>query len=406
MRPRWPRVLAALIASGFLRCGQGSNGPSPSPTPSGGVPGPFTGLSTELSATLDQFGRFLDTVPARRSGVIFGGEIAPANSHRGQGLLTDGAYEGCLLYIDRLRALGVGGASVLMAYPILNDGYPRSSEYWSFYQRLAGDIKARGLRLHVKVGPIFNNRNFSSVPVDYSNVTVDDYLRDRKRIAQRIAREIRPDYLSIGNEPTSEAQIFHFEITPDRYLQYVNQTLAGMNRSVTLVGAGSGTWDATDYVARFARETSLDYIDLHIYPLASISGDYLRRAADMADLASASSKRVIIGEAWLYKASRAELTATPTAPAIFARDVFSFWSVLDTKFLQDVARLASVKQIEYVSPFWTKYFFAYVPYSDQTAAAPAAQLASMADQEMIKQLTAGGYSPTGEAYRDIISQYR
>jgi hypothetical protein len=393
-----PIVLFAFLC---LRCDRG-----PVPDSPGEVPSRFASLSAELTGTLDQFARLLDTLPARRTGVIFGGEVLPANSHRGEDLLSDGAYQGCLLYVDRLKALGAGGVTVAMDYPLLNADYPRSAEYWSFYRRLAGDIKARGLRLNVKVGPIFTDRNFSNVRVDYSNLTLDEYFRDRGRIAQRIALEIRPDYLSIGNEPSTEAEILHLEITPDRFVRYVNETLAGMNRSVTLVGAGAGTWDSTDYVQRFARQTSLDYIDLHIYPLGSLGGDYLRRAAEMADIAAAGGKRVIIGEAWLYKAGRLELTIAPTAPVIFARDVYSFWAPLDARFLQEIGRLASLKRIEYVSPFWTKYLFAYLPFDDRTSAATAAQLFSMSDQEAVKQLTAGGYSVTGEAYRDVISRYQ
>lgn len=398
---RWLGVPIGLFAFLCLRCDRG-----PVPDVPGEVPSRFTSLSAELSETLDQFDRYLDALPSRRTGVIFGGEVLPANTHRGEDLLSEASYDGCVLYIDRLRALGVGGVSVMMAYPVLNDGFPRSAEYWAFYRRLAGDVKARGLRLHVKVGPIFNSRNFSNVRVDYTNLTVDDYLRDRARIAQRVAQEIRPDYLSIGNEPSSEGEILNLDITPDRFVRYVNETLAGMNRSVTLVGAGAGTWDSTEYVERFARDTSLDYIDLHVYPLLSLRGDYLRRAAEMADIAAAGGKRVIIGEAWLYKAGRLELTLAPTNPAIFARDVYSFWAPLDIKFLQDMGKLASLKRIEYVSPFWTKYLFAYLPFDDRTSAATVAQLSSMSDQEVVRQLTAGGYSVTGEAYREVISRYR
>jgi hypothetical protein len=370
------------------------------------VPSAFAALHADLSATLDDFERHLDALPQRRTPVVFGGEVLPANSHRGDELLSEATYQGAVLYVDRLRALGAGGVTVAMDYPILTDGFPRSEEYWAFYRRLAGDVRSRGLRLHVKVGPLFPDREFSRVPVDYSGLTPDAYFRDRRRIARRIAAEVRPDYLSMANEPAAEAQILGFAITPERYLRFVNDTLAGMDRSVALVGAGSGNWDSPEYVQRFARETSLDFIDIHVYPLAASGADYLRRAAEMADMATAAGKRVIIGEAWLYKAGRAELTGNPTAPGIFARDVFSFWAPLDSRFLQDLGRLASLKQIEYVSPFWTKYLFGYVEYDDRTASATPAQLTALVDQEVVRQLTAGGSSPTGEAYRDVAGRYR
>jgi hypothetical protein len=372
----------------------------------GDVPARFAALHDDLAATLEQFERYLGTLPARRTPVVFGGEVLPANSHRGDELLSEAGYQGAVLYVDRLRALGAGGVSVAMNYPILNDSFPRSADYWAFYRRLAGDVRSRGLRLHVKVGPLFPDRDFSRVPVDYSGVTADAYFRDRRRIAQRIAREVRPDYLSMANEPAAEAQIMGFPITPERYLRYVTDTLAGMDRSAALVGAGSGNWDSTEYVERFARETSLDFIDIHVYPLATTGADYLRRAADMADIATAAGKRVIIGEAWLYKAGRAELTGNPTAPGIFARDVFGFWAPLDSRFLEDLGRLASLKQIEYVSPFWTKYLFAYVDFDDRTASATPAQLTALVDQEVVRRLTGGGASATGEAYQEVAGRYR
>jgi hypothetical protein len=394
-------AVIVLVASALLGVCRQADSPGDEDVPSA-----FAALHADLSATLDQFEQHLGTLPQRRTPVIFGGEVLPANSHRGEELLTEPTYQGALLYIDRLRALGAGGVTVAMDYPILNQGFPRSEDYWAFYRRLAGDVRARGLRLHVKVGPLFPDREFSRVPVDYSGVTADAYFRDRRRIAQRIAAEVRPDYLSMANEPAAEAQILGFPITPERYLRFVNDTLAGMNRSVTLVGAGSGNWDSPEYVQRFARETSLDFIDIHVYPLAATGADYLRRAADLADIASAAGKRVIIGEAWLYKAGRAELSGNPTAPGIFARDVFSFWAPLDARFLDALGRLATLKQIEYVSPFWTKYLFGYVEYDDRTASATSAQLTALVDQEVVRRLTSGGVSPSGEAYQEVANRYR
>jgi len=379
--------------------------PRKPPAPDG-IPQRYVALYRELEDKLNQFAAYVMTLPGRRAGVTFGGEILPANSHRGEGLLAGDAYAGVLLYVDRLSALGARAVSVHMGYPLLTDTFPRSAEYWAFYRRLAGDIRNRGLKLHVKTGPIFNDREFSSVPTDYSNLTVDGYFRDQGRIVQRIAAEIRPDYLSIGNEPSSEMQVLRFAITPDRYAQFVRDTLASMNRSGIMVGAGSGNWDSVEYIQRFVRETSLDFIDLHIYPLAGGGIDFLRRAVEMADIAFVGGKRIIIGECWLYKAGAAELVGNPTLADLFARDVFGFWAPLDIRFLQVIAEMASLEQIEYVSPFWTKYLFAYIDFDNTTANATPLRLTRLADEATVRQLLAGAASPTGSAYRQITAQYR
>jgi hypothetical protein len=132
--------------------------------------------------------------------------------------------------------------------------------------------------------------------------------------------------------------ILKFNISSDRYTRFVNNTLQGMRRGDTLVGAGSGNWDSIDYIRKFAHDTALDYIDVHIYPLAGPGNNFLRRAVEMAEVARAARKRVIVGEAWLYKAAPRELRGNPSAASIFARDVYSFWGPLDIDFLKLLRR--------------------------------------------------------------------
>jgi hypothetical protein len=368
----------------------------------GRVPRSFRQAYEELQAELEAFERYLRSRPARRRDVVFGGEVLPANSHRGEDLLNERAHRGSVLFIERLKALGAGGVSIQGAYPLLSEDYPRSNEYWAFYRRLAQAVRERGLKLHVKSGPLFTEKEFTKVRTDYSKLTPDRYFGARAQIAQRIAEEISPDYLTIANEPSSEMHILKFAITSQRYTRFVNDTLKAMRRSRTLVGAGSGNWDAPDYIRAFANETSLDYIDIHIYPVANPYQNYLQRAVEMATVARAARKRVIIGEAWLYKASRGELRGNPTAASVFGRDVYGFWAPLDVKFLEILQRLGQTEQIEYISPFWTKYLFAYVDFEQAPAFANPRQLLALGDQAAVKPLIAGNASESGEAYRRIV----
>jgi hypothetical protein len=292
-----------------------------------------------------------------------------------------------------------------MAYPILNDDYPRSKEYWAFYTKLASEIRRRGMKLHVKSGPMFTEREFTTATIDYSKVTTESYLRDRQRIDERIAAEIRPDYLSIANEPAGEEQVLKVKLTSDRYAKYVRDTLRSINTRGVLVGAGSGNWDSPEYIKQFVR-TDVDFIDLHVYPLASSRDDFMRRALEFADMAREAGKRVIIGETWLYKASPKELNSNPTAASVFARDVYSFWAPLDSRFLELLAKMARTHQIEYVSPFWTKYLFSYVEFGSQGWFAGPKQLTSLADKNTVKELVAGRVSETGQAYSRIARDAR
>jgi hypothetical protein len=365
------------------------------------VPRRFQGLYGELAKLLADFDASLRRQPVRRREVVFGGEVLAANAHRGEDLLTEQGFRGSLVYVDSLKALGAGGVTLQAAYPLLADDYPRSAEYWAFYQRLARAIKERGLKLHIKNGPLFTEKEFTKFTPDYSKLTPERYFDARTRIAQRAAGELAPDWLTIGNEPSSEMHILKFKISAERYTRFVNDTLRGMKRSGTLVGAGSGNWDSLDYIRNFANDTALDYIDLHIYPLASPRDNFLQRAVEMAGIARAARKRVVVGEAWLYKAAPRELGANPTAASIFARDVYSFWAPLDTRFLELLQRFGQTQQAEYISPFWTKYLFSYVDFDAAPAHASAQQLLQLGDQAAVKQIVAGKVSESGEAYRRI-----
>jgi hypothetical protein len=371
------------------------------------VPAKFQRLYDELAAVLDRFESSLRST-RRGRGVTLGGEVLPANAHRGEGLFKDPtALKGSLLFIDRLKDLGAGGVSLSLSYPMLTDRDPNAERYWSFYEALAREIRQRGLKLHVKTGPIFPAKEFTELKVDYSKLDAPTYFRERARMSRDIAARLRPDYLSIANEPTSEMHILKIKFSADDYTRYVADTLRGMKRSGVLVGAGAGNWDSTDYVERFARQTDVDYIDIHVYPLASSREDYLQRAVEMARIARRAGKRVVVGEAWLYKASPRGLNRNPTAASVFANDVYSFWAPLDSQFLEALAKMAQAEGIEYVSPFWTKYFFGYLEFGKTGLlfGTPKA-LSRRVDQHMVGELVAGRTTATAEAYRRLAREYR
>src|SRR6185503_3259574 len=193
-------------------------------------------------------------------------------------------------------------------YPLLDPSFPRAEEYWAYDVRLAGEVRRRGLKLLAKNGPVFTEPEISPVAPDYSRLKWEEYFAARARLARRVATDVAPDYLSIGNEPSTEMIVLRKSgLTEDRFVRYVQDALRGMPRGRTLVGAGAGTWDRPTFVARLARETSLDYVDLHVYPMAGPAADYIARASELAQLARQQKKRVIVGETWLYKAATREM---------------------------------------------------------------------------------------------------
>lgn len=221
-------------------------------------------------------------------------------------------------------------------------------------------------------------------------------------MAQVMISEIRPDYLTLANEPSTEAHVVGFAISVQQYTQFINETLRELGRPNTLIGAGSGTWDDIVYVRSFAQNTGLDFIDLHIYPPGSRSRDYLQAAVEMAELARANKKAVIVGEFWLYKASSLEISRTPDAVEVFARNPYSFWIPLDGQMLEVITKFARRAQVKYISPFWSQYFFGYIPYDDRTRSLPPMQLTRLVNAEATKNLASGTLTDTGLKYQQII----
>jgi hypothetical protein len=364
-------------------------------------------LYSELSLTLAEFETYLGSRwSGERHAVTFGAELLSANSHRGEALLSPESLAGNILYLDRLQALGVRGVTVQITYPLVLTGFPRSREYLAFYRALAAEVKRRGLALHVKTGPTFTQSEFSNVPVSYRNLTVLEYFAGRSAQARLLAEELRPDRLTFGNEPSTEESITGLDLNVVNYTAFVQSTLRGMERRGIQVGVGSGTWDEAAYVRSFAQTTSVDFIDLHLYPLSNGGTSYLERAVELAQIARASGKRVAIGEAWLYKASARELAtgaASPaSSPAIFARDVFSPWSPLDQRFVRALVALAHLERLDYVSFFWSKYFFAYLEPTPENLNLSPGELLRAADEAAVENILAGRYSETGLAFSRLI----
>jgi hypothetical protein len=115
---------------------------------------------------------------------------------------------------------------------------------------------------------------------------------------------------------------------------------------------------------------------------------------------------VVLGEAWLYKSLAAELVSGGAEAAIntdiFRRDTFSFWEPLDQKFLEVITKLGNYKQFEFVSFFWSRYLFGYLDVFETDTSLRTSALLALADQAAVKNLIAGEFSGTGQAYKDII----
>jgi len=372
------------------------------------VPAEYADLYATLDGRLKAIDGYISSRWNRQKHeVVFSAELLTANSNQGEALLREQAWQSVLLNLDRYQLLGVGAVKVAVTYPILIPAFPRSAEYLDFYKRLSQELKRRNLKFLAQMTATFRELVFSSVPVApyYAGLTHERYRREKRQQAEIIIRELRPDYLTVENEPQTQAQNTGLTVNVQTFTDLVEYILNGLDRQGVLVGAGTGTWDDLAYTQALAR-TSVDYIDMHIYP---VTGDFvIDKAFRIAEITRRAGKRLVVGEAWLYKARERELggPAVASAPGLFARDVYSFWEPLDIRFLTSMVKLAHYTKADFVSFFWARHFFGYVDYSDATRRLPPAELFRLANVAAARNMQANPpqLTRTGQTLYTLITK--
>jgi len=339
--------------------------------------------------------------PQRSPQPLYAAELLPANCNRGEALLQPGAIMGVQLYLDRLQQLGIRGVTLPIGYPILIDRFPRSSEYLQFYRQVVAEIRNRRMTLDIESAVMFTNSPFSPVQWDYSKMTLSDLTRERHDMIARIVSQLAPDYLNLGSEPDTDAKLTTYAqlATPSVYAQYIGAVMQGIDRGQTKIGTGIGTWDSLAFLD-VELLLPIDFIALHIYPLDGASAS---TAIEACNRTRARGKRLIIDEAWLFKMRPGETAGIAADTAVFGRDVFSFFAPLDQQFLHYLDDLARAEGIEYVSPFWSTYFFAYLPYNASTATASYSDLVGQVNAAAVQNLIAGSISGTGRYYAAVVA---
>lgn len=365
------------------------------------VPREYRALYGELAIKLDELiARIPSRWNGRRAGTAIGVELLVANSNRGEVLLTDRVFSATTLTLDRLQDLGVRSVALSIQFPILTSSYPRSADYCDFYRRVAREIRRRGLVLVVEMGTTFREPEFSKVTVNYSGLTMKSFNAQLRQMARRIVENLRPDYLTILNEPDTQANNTGLNFSVPNYETTIRHVAEGLEHGGAHLGAGAGTWSKMGYFSALVRIPELDYIDMHIYP---VQGDFvIDRVIRVANMAQKQRKGVSIGEAWLYKVSGEELGRLSPVKA-FARDVYSFWEPLDTRFVEVLVGLSHHVHAEFCSFFWMKYLYAYLDYNSTTKRLTPQQLINTMDLVAGRHIVSNSLSGTGEVFKMLIA---
>jgi hypothetical protein len=392
------RILLALAAFAVTHAVLAQNSPKKYQT--------LPGLDAQLSA----FERRLPPVSSGKR-PIRAATLLSASCQRGEIILGGAQRENTLRELDALKSLGADAVVLQVCYPLLTPAFRDPQPFLDYYANLANEVRARGMKLLVEHNSVLSA--FASVDARpyYRKLTKQRFGRERYEELKVILLSLQPDYLTLVSEPHTDSG--GLKLTVKEWRTYVQRSVDTLSQQLgsfpTRLGAGSGLWDDFEYVEAFAGVKGLSYVDLHLYPLASGGQSNLDRLLTWPERVRAidPDKRIVMSEMWLYKAGDGEGVSAAIGgamlnPAVFARDVYSFWAPLDQKFLRVVGVAAREKGIELVAPFWSRYLFAYLDYNDPlTFRLKPKDLMNLASQRAFEAILRGEMTETGLAFRGM-----
>jgi sugar phosphate isomerase/epimerase len=374
------------------------------------VPDEYQALYSSIDRLLDlSLAKAASRIEGQPGSVLFGGSALYSNSNSGEVLLTPEARTLASLFLRQLRKLGLTAISFDINYPLLAPAFHPDARtldaYLAYYKSVIAEARDLGFHIEIESATIFNEPEFSAVSAEtfYRRLTWESFLRTRLEMLTVIAGELEPDYFTICNEPDTEARNTGMPVL-ERYgemVRYLVRNLAPhCTRRRIMLGAGFGLW-LPDFAARASElldTVSLSILNVHSYPVLS---DLIERVERLHDLAEPRGVMLALGETWLYKTDPAATFQNYTH--IFARDAYSFWAPLDQKHLRLWYAIANWSGFLFVSPFWTRYFFAYVDHDSRTASLAPAALIALSQQRATQALIRSELTSTARYYSDLIS---
>ena len=370
-----------------------------------GVPGRYTALYDYLQSNLDSYETFLDTlVPAAKRSVVFATELLAANGNRGADLLQPNVMDTVKRSLDRFQEIGIKGVTVAVGYPLFDPNFPRHNDYVTFFQSVAEEVHRRGLKLDIECALAVANTPAATFTWDWSGYTIESLAAAKHAMLEIILTQIQPDYLNLGCEPSTDAQLTSIQTLndPQTYAHFVELQVQGLNKGSTLVGAGASAWEKTTIASLIADIPELDTLTFHIYPLDPTSQ---QNSIELADIARTHGKRLVLDEAWLHKLLPSEDKGISAISDNLKRDSYSFFAPLDQQFLRCITKLVQIDGVEYLSPFSSNLFFAYLNYSDALDAESYSQVATQLNQAVSAAMKTDTWSSTGDFMKALIVQY-
>lgn len=375
-------------------------------------PKEYRRLYEELSLVLNNFADdFLDpNEPVVLSSSVLG-ELFLASGNGGENLLDDESIPLVKKLATRLKEIGLSGVVVQVSYPLLINSKTfdnqRIDDYCYFYSEVAKIVKELGLVLIVETSPLFSNSNYSAIVLDYSSITHEEYLLERLSQALVIVEKMKPDYLSVVQELSTERHLTGLGLSNEELVNFAQtaSSIIHVQFPEQKVGAGMGAWEKEEILDNYL-EHDLDFINFHSYPIHAFPDrNMLNQLVKYLNKARFGGMEVIIGESWLYKCSEMEtlLMEMDSVETMYSRDTFSFWEELDKQFIELLLAISYRSSVSWTSLFWTKYLFANLDYQYFRQLSPK-ELDAAVNKKAIVSLLDGSLTNLGAFVENVLTK--
>jgi hypothetical protein len=365
------------------------------------VPKKHQALYTQLRGQLAAFASQIPE-PATPGSVLRGAAWTAAGCDPVPTLLDEPRRQRAMRELDALQQVGVQLVTLEVCYPLLSEPFHDSRLTLEHYANLANAVRMRGMRLLVRSRALPPTDGSIVARRYYLHLPKQRYFSERYEEAKAVALALQPDFLTLVTDPQQDAAGLKLSLRDWR--GYLRKTTAALHAQlgdfVPALGAGIALSDSAELVDMLAAIPGLAYVELRVDRLATPQDNLLPRLLSWPERIRTidPGKRILIGAAWLYKASPQE-AAVPPQLGIIARDVYSFWAPLDIEFLRVLMRVAHARNVEAVVVAQPRYFFAYLDFFDPTTfRATPLLLMELAQRQASDAMGAGRLSQTGVAF--------
>jgi hypothetical protein len=352
-----------------------------------------------------QLGRFVAQVPWTTSDrpVLRGAAWAAAGCDPVPTLLEEPRRERALRELDALARAGAQLVTLEVCYPLLSSRFQDPRPILEHYANLANAVRLRGMKLLVRSRALPPTDGSITASRYYVRLGKERFFRERYDDAKSIALALQPDYLTLVADPLRDTAAL--KLTTRDWRGFLRRTTADLKAALgdftPALGAELGLSASAELVDALAAVPGLDYIELRVDRLATQKEQFLPRLLSWPERIRSidPGKRILIGDAWLYKAGAQEAAGAMPKPGITARDVYSFWAPLDIDFLRVLVHAARAGSMEAVVASRPRYLFAYLDFFDPTIfRATPLLLMELAERQANAAIAGARLTDTGRAF--------